>query len=52
MSIGRGWHPDEVVDEEKVLATGMLKSLLDDVFKMIADNKEYAEYRVPKGKLI
>ncbi len=36
--IGRGWHPEELPDEGQVVAEGLLKGLLDDVFKKIQEN--------------
>ncbi len=35
--IGRGWYPEEFPEESKVIAEGLLKGLLDDVFKAIEE---------------
>lgn len=45
MSIGRGWYPEEEPDENKVIATGLLKGLLQEVFELAQKKKDAREER-------
>lgn len=40
MSIGKGWYPEEETDEVKVIATGLLKGLIYEIFETAKRNRE------------
>ncbi len=48
MSIARGWGQDPLITEEYILIENILKNKLDEVFKLIQENKNGPLLRGPR----